>query len=527
MIQQEGKLLRAAIVKRSGKTLLQVAAGSNHVHFVQELIEKLDFHDLELKDNNDNNAFCYAAASGNLKIADMMIRKNGELPKKRGGEEMTPLYMAALQGKNDMTKHLFPMTRDILDEYDKKLMFFLCLQNGIYDLALQMLEEDEDLASARNDENETGLHVLARKTADFTTHQASWNLRNLIMRLSVKPTTPLIELVRKLWTILLMNHTETRLRELISHPTQVTFDATKLGNFNFVAELMRADPDLMWEVDGENRSIIHIAVLHRDSSIFNLIHEIGAIKDLIVTFEDNEKNNMLHHAAKLAPSTQLKRISGPALQMTHELLWFEEVEKIMLPSDKDVKNCNGKTPRALFDEEHKELLTEATSWTKDTAKNCMLVSTLITTGVFTATFNLPGGRNSTTGTLTYLTQPSFLTFAIVEAIAMISSSASILMFLSILNSSYAEDNYFRSLPLKLLFGLIAQFVSITSMMIAFAVSFFITYYHGSNWVPVFISILAFVPILFFRLVLFPLWTDIIHSSYFCLTLFNPKKRMLC
>ncbi|RYR14052.1 hypothetical protein Ahy_B04g070717 isoform B [Arachis hypogaea] len=199
----------------------------------------------------------------------------------------------------------------------------------------------------------------------------------------------------------------------------------------------------------------------------------------------------------------------------------------MLPSYKDLKNYDGKTPHALFTEEHKDLLTEAASWTKNTAKNCMLVSTLIATGVFAATFNLPGGRNSTTGTPTYLTQPLFLTFAISDAIALISSSASILMFLSILDSSYAEDNYFRSLPFKLLFGLIAQFVSITSMMIAFGVSSFITYYHGSNWVPIFISILAFLPIPFFTLILFPLSTDIIHSSYFCLTLFRPRERLLC
>ncbi|KAL1359294.1 hypothetical protein HN51_004582 [Arachis hypogaea] len=523
MIEQDDRLLRAAIVKRSGKTLLQVAAGSNHVHFVQELLKKLDPHDLELKDKNKNNAFCSAAASGNMKIADMMIKKNGELPKKRGGVGMTPLYLAALQGKNGMTRHLFPMTSGILDEEDKRFIFFLLLQNGLYDLALQMLEENKGLASAQNDENETGLHILARKPADFT-HQGPWNLRNLVMGSSV---TPLIKLVRKLWNILVMNHTETKVWELISLPTQITFDATKLGNFKFVAELMRADPDLMWEVDAENRSIIHIAVLHRNSSIFNLIHEIGATKDLIVTFEDHEKNNMLHHAAKLAPSAQLKRISGPALQMTHELLWFQEVEKIMLPSYKDLKNCDGKTPHALFTEEHKDLLTEAASWTKNTAKNCMLVSTLIATGVFAATFNLPGGRNSTTGTPTYLTQPLFLTFAISDAIALISSSASILMFLSILDSSYAEDNYFRSLPFKLLFGLIAQFVSITSMMIAFGVSFFITYYHGSNWVPIFISVLAFLPIPFFTLILFPLSTDIIHSSYFCLTLFRPRKPLLC
>ena len=114
------------------------------------------------------------------------------------------------------------------------------------------------------------------------------------------------------------------MRILISQPSQVTFDATKAGNFHFVAELMRSYPDIMWEVDDKNRSIIHIAVLHRHSSIFNLIHEIGSIKDLIVTFEEkDEKNNMLHCAAKLAPPHQLKLISGAALQMTHEVLWFE------------------------------------------------------------------------------------------------------------------------------------------------------------------------------------------------------------
>ena len=198
----------------------------------------------------------------------------------------------------------------------------------------------------------------------------------------------------------------------------------------------------------------------------------------------------------------------------------------MLPSDIEKKNSNGKTPRELFAEEHKELLTKAESWVKSTATNCMLVSTLIATGVFTATFNIPGGRNNSTGTPTYLKKPAFMIFAISDATALISSCASILMFLSILISSYAEDHYFRTLPFKLLFGLIAQLISITSMMIAFSVSFFITYYHGSKWVPNLISVLVFLPLPLFTLVLFPLWSDIIQSSYFCMSLFRPRKQML-
>ncbi|KAI9126545.1 hypothetical protein K1719_002141 [Acacia pycnantha] len=110
----------------------------------------------------------------------------------------------------------------------------------------------------------------------------------------------------------------------------------------------------------------------------------------------------------------------------------------------------------------------------------MVVSTLITTGVFIATFSIPGGINDSSGNPNYLQKPSFLTFAIADATAMISSSTSILIFLSILISRYAEDDFHKSLPLKLISGLVAFFISIISMMVAFSSAFFIMYYHGSK-----------------------------------------------
>ncbi|XP_061373855.1 uncharacterized protein LOC133316151 isoform X2 [Gastrolobium bilobum] len=522
MIDADNSLQNAAITKECG-TLLHVAAGANHVHFVEELIKLLNPHDLELQDYNGNTAFCFAAATGNLKIAAILIEKNAYLPRIRGGEEMTPLYMAVLQGRFDMARFLYTKTTDIFEEEDWNTLFFVCIKNGLYDLALQMLQKQSMLALARNENNETGLHVLARKPSDC---RGQWYLQNQVISSDMKQT-PYLQLVGCLWSILL-NHdyTETEMSRFISQPSQITFDATEVGNFHFLAELMRSYPDLIWEVDGRNRSIIHIAVLHRHSSIFSLRHELGSIKDLIATFEDDEVNNILHCAAKLAPPYQLNLISGAALQMTHELLWFEEVKKLVLPSEIEKKNSNGKTPRELFAEEHKELLAKAESWTKSTANNCMLISTLIATGVFTATFTIPGGNNKNTGNPNYMQKPAFLIFAVSDATALISSSLSILMFLSILISSYSVDDHFKSLPFKLLFGLIAQFISITSMMIAFSVSFFITYYHGLMWVPNFISVLAFLPIPLFNFLLFPLWADIIHSSYFCMSLFRPRKQML-
>jgi len=142
--------------------------------------------------------------------------------------------------------------------------------------------------------------------------------------------TPFVELVERLWRILFdQDYDETELRAFISHPSQITFDAAQVGNFEFLDTLMRSYPDLLWEVDQRNRTIIHIAVLHRHSKIYSLIHGLGSIKDFIATFEDDERNNILHYAAMLSPPDKLSLISGAALQMTHELLWFQVYSPIL------------------------------------------------------------------------------------------------------------------------------------------------------------------------------------------------------
>lgn len=198
----------------------------------------------------------------------------------------------------------------------------------------------------------------------------------------------------------------------------------------------------------------------------------------------------------------------------------------MLPSYVNMKNKKGQTPHELFTKEHAALRREAESWMKRTANSCMVVSTLIATGVFSAAFSIPGGNNDNSGTPNYLGKRSFNIFAISDAIAMISSSASILVFLSILISRYAEYDFYKSLPSKVIFGLVTLFISITSMMIAFSSAFFITYYHGIKWIPSFISMISFFPIVMFFFLQFQLFYDIIYSTYYLRSLFRPSKHML-
>ncbi|XP_027364664.1 ankyrin repeat-containing protein NPR4-like isoform X2 [Abrus precatorius] len=521
ILDEDPTLLNSAITK-GWATVLHVAVGANHVHFVEELVKLMQSDDLELQDDKGNTAFCFAAAVGNVHIAEIMRKKNESLPRIRGGEGVTPLHLAALQGRSEMAKYLFDESKQILEDDDWAAVFLICINSGLYDLALEMLNQKESIAFARGDNYETGLHVLARKPSVCGCQ--SQRYRKHLLHFCMKDP-PALKLIKHMWDIFLTLD-DSEMMEVLREPSQVTFIAAEVGNFEFLSVVMSTYPDLIWELNTMGQSIIHVAALYRHASIFSLIHEIGPIKDFILTFTDDEENTLLHCVAKLAPPDRLNIVSGAALQMMLELSWFEEVKRIMLPSLIEIKNLEGIAAEPLFTKEHEELLKKGESWMKRTANSCMVVSTLIATGVFSAAFSIPGGSNDDSGSPNYLEKPSFLIFALSDALALISSSTSILVFLSILISRYAEDDFLKSLPLKLISGLVALFVSIISMMVAFSSAFFITYYHGLKWVPNFISALAFLPIPLFIILQFPLWSDVVYSAYICSSLFRPSKRLI-
>jgi len=132
----------------------------------------------------------------------------------------------------------------------------------------------------------------------------------------------MLKLLRRIWDRFLTLD-DLEMMEVMREPSQVTFIAAEVGNFEFLSVIMSTYPNLLWELNTLGQSIIHIAVFNRHASIFNLIHEIRSLKDFINGFLDDGKNNLLHSAAMLAPADRLNIVSGAALQMMLELSWFE------------------------------------------------------------------------------------------------------------------------------------------------------------------------------------------------------------
>ncbi|PWA46364.1 ankyrin repeat-containing domain, PGG domain protein [Artemisia annua] len=330
----------------------------------------------------------------------------------------------------------------------------------------------------------------------------------------------------------LINQRIAVMRRAIENPkrifsSRVLFVAAEVGNTTFLVELIRLYPDLIWKINDNGLSIFHVAVKHRHAGIYNLLYEIGAMKDMITPLRDENGNNMLHLVGQTVNRKQLENVSGGALEMQKELLWFEEVKSMIPPSYRERRNSDDLTPHELFSKEHKDMVTQGEKWMKDIASQCMVVAALIATMVFAAAFTVPGGYDQNNGIPIFHSETTFKVFVVADAISLFSSSASILyMFLSVFTSRYAERDFLVSLPKKLIVGLSYLFLSMTTMIIAFSVSFFVLYKRGLLWIPVLISVFALIPFGIYVKAQFILLSDVIRSTYGSRYLFKPRKHVL-
>ncbi|KAK2995486.1 hypothetical protein RJ640_016842, partial [Escallonia rubra] len=100
-----------------------------------------------------------------------------------------------------------------------------------------------------------------------------------------------------------------------------------------------------------------------------------------------------------------------------------------------------------------------------------------------------------------------------NALALFSSTASLLMFLCIVTSRYGEQEFLYALPKRLIIGLVTLFLSIISMMIAFTATIYMLLEYKGRWILVPVAVLSGLPVTIFGLLQFPLLLDLIKSTY--------------
>ena len=99
-----------------------------------------------------------------------------------------------------------------------------------------------------------------------------------------------------------------------------------------------------------------------------------------------------------------------------------------------------------------------------------------------------------------------------DAISLFSSTTSVMIFLGILTSRYKWTDFVKSLPSRMIAGLLTLFLSVVTMMIAFSAALYMML-DGKPGIIVPVVLLSSVPIASFVWMQFPFFVEIFRSTY--------------
>ncbi|XP_028059241.1 uncharacterized protein LOC114262979 [Camellia sinensis] len=191
---------------------------------------------------------------------------------------------------------------------------------------------------------------------------------------------------------------------------------------------------------------------------------------------------------------------------------YAVVEKFVLPQERKSKNCDGKTPLQIFIEEHKELMAYEGQWMMGMATSCTVAASLIATVVFAAAITVPGG-STVDGFPIFSKKKAFIVFAISDGLALVSALSTVLSFLSIFTSRYAVIDYLYALPMRLIIGLLALFLSVITMMTAFSATLYLVFSKENALILIPVATLACLPVALFATLQLPPLLNMIKSTY--------------
>ncbi|KAH9647948.1 hypothetical protein KPL70_025390 [Citrus sinensis] len=146
-----------------GNTALHVAAQANCIDFVKELLKMMSTEDLAKKNKIGCTAFFYAAGSGMVEIVEEAMKGNKDIAMVPGGDGTLPIVRAAALGQRQTVVLLYEKTKGSLTDDECIELLVKLIETDLYAVALRLLKDRPQLATKRDRNEETALHVLARK----------------------------------------------------------------------------------------------------------------------------------------------------------------------------------------------------------------------------------------------------------------------------------------------------------------------------------------------------------------------------
>ncbi|BAT87226.1 hypothetical protein VIGAN_05057200 [Vigna angularis var. angularis] len=477
-----------------GTTAIHVAVSMEQTTFVKELMHCMDKEDLENYKAEGNTAFCLAAMTGNVEIAKILFCKNPRLLWIRDQNHMLPIEIASSAGHIPMTKFLFRKTSEDphhnLSFPDIVKLFFLTINNNIYTITSKLLDSEPKLVTVENEERLTALQMLAQCSLCEETIGYREIVDSVFKGMEKQKDT--------------INHAQL---------SKAMFDAAKSGNTNILELLLKYHPDLLFEVNSSNQSLLHIAILHRQKSVYKLILSKRGAKNIMTKLVDSEHNTVLHLAGKMGQPEKKPGFSTNHVLMSSEEKWFQDVEKIVPPAMKTMKNKDGLTPKGLFYLTHEILHKESISGLQTMANTLLVVATLIISLGITGGMTIPIADINHRNTPFFSRKIWYTFFFMSIAFGTCLCVSSMFFYASVILPvcwSKAEEESVRLRQTKLVFGNVSLFASLALMFPALTCGS-VLIFELSNWILYFICALGLIILVVHLTLDYNRWIGIVCS----------------
>ncbi|XP_059660961.1 ankyrin repeat-containing protein At5g02620-like [Cornus florida] len=324
--------------------------------------------------------------------------------------------------------------------------------------------------------------------------------------------------------------------------------ATKAGCEDIVEEILKLYPQAVEHIDDKGRTILHIAIMYRQLEIFEKVEKMAILFKKLIQKTDYEGNSILHMVGKKTEfkneqrkkTTKKVKNSDPnkgednkkdhtlketnqnlVVQLQDDLLLFERVKRHCSELFYNNVNSKGQTAEQVFVLKTEDLHTEAKEWLKRTSENSSLVAVLIATVAFAAAYTVPGGSDDKTGVPILLNNPLFIIFTVTDVLSLTCTFTSLVIFLSILTSTFRLRDFKHSLPQKLMLGFTFLLLSVAMMMLSFAATVALMIRNKERWTKIALYTVAFLPVTIFVLSYMPLYLPSLKTFKYIIEIIKP------
>ncbi|RWR75638.1 serine/threonine-protein phosphatase 6 regulatory ankyrin repeat subunit B-like protein [Cinnamomum micranthum f. kanehirae] len=171
-------IVSTAKITRNKETALHIAISDSKTEVVKELLDIIDPIKIrEMTNDMDENPLHLAASLGQAETCRQLVEKDPELIGKRNRDGETPLFQAALHGKQKAFYALHPHCtitgKDIKHDMvhckrtDGNSILHVAIQGEYFGLAYQIIYWYPELIKFCNENGLTALHLLAQNPSAF------------------------------------------------------------------------------------------------------------------------------------------------------------------------------------------------------------------------------------------------------------------------------------------------------------------------------------------------------------------------